>query len=140
MPNNKETDLLLREIEQLLAEDESYPLNGTLLYARVASNSVAPSIFKDAGNQVVFRWPDLDRLGGALLDLWEAEEPDRRWAEIVYVIRDEKFEVEYMYADEIDSEEELLERRERVVRRYFGKKIITYPTFPEDDRDSGYNY
>lgn len=132
MPKN-ETEGLLDKIGGLLAEDTEFPLDETLLYARLARNMVAPSIFKDRGNHVLYRNPDLDRLGDALLDLWEAEAPDNRWAEIEYVIRDGKFDVAFTYPEEIDPEEEPLDRRRRIVARYFGDKPIVYPPPPEDD-------
>lgn len=50
------------------------------------------------------------------------------------LLRGGKFEVTYIYPDEIDPEEGLLERRERVVRRHFGEKPIVYlPWFLEDE-------
>ncbi|MEG3176551.1 hypothetical protein U1872_09940 [Sphingomonas sp. RB3P16] len=130
---NDETDRLLGKIGQLLAEDTAYPLDGTLLYAQVASNMVSPSIFKKRGNTIVYRWPDLDRLGDALLDLWAAEEPAKRWEEIEYLITGDTFEVAYTYADEIDPEEDPFERRDRIVRRYFGDKPIIYPPLSSED-------
>lgn len=130
---NDETDRLLAEIGQLLAEDTAYPLDGTLLYARVALNMAAPSIFKNRGNNILYRSPDLNRLGEALRDLWEAEEPDHRWAEIEYLVRGNTFEVAYSYADAIDPEEDTFIRRDRIVRRHFGDKPIVYPPFPPDD-------
>jgi hypothetical protein len=130
---NDQTDRLLAEIGQLLAEDTAYPLDGTLLYARVRPTMVAPAIFKNQGNSIVYRWPDLDRLGGVLLELLDAEEPKSRWAEIEYLLQDGKFEVAYTYEEEIDPEEDSFERRDRVVKRYFGDKPIVYPPFPPDD-------
>lgn len=132
MPNDK-IERLLDEIGSLLAEDTDYPLEGTLLYAVLDRNFVAPSIFKDLGNHVLYRDPDLDRLGSALLRLWEAEDPDKRWAEIEYVVRGRRFEADFTYADEIDPEEEPLDRRDRVVARHFGDKPIVYPPPPPDD-------
>ncbi|WP_010184574.1 hypothetical protein [Sphingomonas sp. PAMC 26605] len=132
---NDETDRLLGEIGQLLAEDTVYPLDGTLLYAEVDSNYVAPAIFKNRGNSIVYRRPDLDRLGDALLDLWDAEDPENRWEEIEYLITGDTFEVTYTYADDIDREEDPFERRDRIVKRYFGDKPIVYP--PEAPDDSG---
>lgn len=130
---NDETDRLLGEIGQLLAEDTAYPLDGTLLYAQVDSNYVAPSIFKNRGNNIVYRRPDLDRLGDALLDLWDAEESKNRWAEIEYLVQGNTFEVAYTYADEIDPDEDSFERRDRIVKRYFGDKPIVYPPEAPDD-------
>lgn len=94
---------------------------------------VAPSIFKDLGNHILYRWPDLNRLGGALLDLWEAQDGEDRWAEIEYVVRDGRFEANYTYPDAIDPEKDPMERRDRVVRRHFGEKPIVYPSsFPPE--------
>lgn len=129
MPND-ETERLLVEIGHLLAEDRAYPLEGTLLHAEVDRGMVAPSIFKDLGNHILYRWPDLDRLGDALLDLWEAQDGDDRWAEIEYLIRDGRFEVAYVYPDQIDPEGDWMEQREAVVRRYFGEKPIVFPPWP----------
>ncbi len=132
MPNGK-TERMLNNIGQLLAEDTEYPIDGTLLYAELDRNFVAPSIFKDRGNHVLYREPDLDRLGDALLDLWEAETPDKRWAEIEYVIRDGRFDVAFTYPEEIDPDEERMDRRKRIVARHFGDKPIVYPPPPKDD-------
>jgi hypothetical protein len=130
---NDETERLLLEIGNLLAEDREYPLDGTLLYARLDRNMVGPSIFKDRGRDVLYRDPDLDRLGDALLDLWEAQDSDDRWAEMEYVIRDGKFDVTYTYPDEIDPDEMWNDRTVRVVSRHFGDKPIVYPPWPPDD-------
>lgn len=130
---NKEAEQLLVDIGHILAEDTDYPLEGTLLYARLDRAMVAPAIFKHLGNQILYRWPDLDVLGGALLDLWETQEAEPRWAEIEYLVENGRFTATYTYPDEIDPEEDTFERRDRVVRKYFGEKPIVYPQFPPDD-------
>jgi hypothetical protein len=137
---NDETDRLLGEIGRVLAEDMAYPLDGTLLYARVRSTMVAPSIFKNRGNNIVYRDPDLNHLCGVLLDLWDAEEPNNRWAEIEYLVQGNTFKVAYTYADEIDPDEDTFVRRDRIVKRHFGDKPIVYPSWsPEDDGIPSYD-
>lgn len=126
------TQYLLNEIGQLLAEDTDFPLDGTLLYAELDKNFVSPSIFKDLGDHVLYRDPDLDRLGDALLDLWEEQGSDKRWAEIEYVIRNGKFHASFTYADEIEPEERSFERRDAIVAKHFGNKPIVYPPMPDD--------
>jgi hypothetical protein len=128
-----ETDRLLNAIGQLLAEDCEYPVEDTLLHAELGRYWVRPSIFKELGNHILYRDPDLRLLGDALLDLWDAQNTEDRWAEIEYLVRDGKFDVTYTYPDEIDPEEEFLKRRDRVVRRHFGDKPIVYPPWPPDD-------
>lgn len=131
---NDDAEKLLNEIGQLLTEDCEYPFEPTLLYAQLDRNVVGESIFKELGNQILFRWPVIEGLPYALLDLWEAQDGDDRWAEMEYLLRDGKFEVAYIYPDEIDAEEDVVERRARAVRRHFGEKPIVYPPLlPEDD-------
>ncbi len=130
---SEETDRILNEIGQLLAEDTSYPLDGTLLYAQVEAGMVSIAIFKNRDNSIVYRWPDLDHLGDALFDLWYAEEPENRWAELEYLVRDDRFDVKYVYANEIDHEEGHFDRRDKIVERYFGNKPIVYPPLSEAD-------
>jgi hypothetical protein len=136
---NTETERLLNEIGQLLAEDRAYPLDGTLLYAELDRNMVAPSIFKELGNQILYRWPDLDRLGDALLDLWEAQDGKDRWAEIEYLVRDGRFHVTYTYPDDISADDRM-DWRDRVVRKHFGDKPIVYPPWPPPERGFEYEY
>lgn len=128
-----DSERLLVEIGQLLAEDTEYHLNGTLLYSQLAHWSVATAIFKERGNHVLYRWPDPDRLDYALLELWEAQDTDDRWAEIEYVIRDGTFDVTYTFPEDIDPDEDTFVRRDRIVQRHFGDKPIVYPPLPMDD-------
>lgn len=136
---NDEAEKLLNEIGQLLMEDRDYPFEPTLLYAQVHRNAIGESIFKELGNQILYRRPVIEGLPYALLDLWEAQDGDDRWAEMEYLLRDGKFEVAYIYPDEIDAEEDLVERRARAVRRHFGEKPIVYPPWPADDEFPDYD-
>ena len=131
MPNNQIAPLLNR-VGQLLAEDADYPSEDTLLYAKLNNNYVAPSIFKDIGDHILYRYPDLETLGDALLDLWEAEDPNKRWTEMEYVVRGGKFRATYTYADEVNPDEDPFDRRDRIVAKHFGKKRIIYPQPPDD--------
>lgn len=138
---NNETERLLVEIGRILAQDTEYPLDGTLLYARLDHAYVAPAIFKHLGNQILYRWPDLDVLGDALLELWEAQDSEPRWTEMEYFISGEKFSATYTYPDEIDpDDDDTFDRRDRIVRKYFGDKPIVYPPFPPEDGDGAPTY
>jgi hypothetical protein len=133
-----QSEALLNEIGQLLAQDSDYPSIDTLLYAEVGQDYIGESIFKILGNQFLYRDPLNRRLPYALLELWEAQEGDDRWAELEYVLRDGRFDVTYFYSDEINPEEDLLERRRRSLRRHFGEKPIVYPPWPADGDLSDY--
>ena len=127
-----ESELLLTGIIQLLAEDVDCPLDGTLLFAQLDSNWVAPSIYKERGNHILYRSPDLDRIGDPLIEFWEAQTSETRWAEMACLIRDGRFEVTYTYPDEIDHDEEPFDRRDRVVKQHLGDKPIVYPPMLDD--------
>ncbi|MFW2851058.1 hypothetical protein ACM61V_03900 [Sphingomonas sp. TX0543] len=133
-----ESERLLNEIGRLLMEDSDYPSEPTLLYAQLDHNMIGESIFKELGNQLLYRWPANERLPYALLELWEAQDGRDRWSELEYVMRDGLFEVAYFYPDEIDPREDVIERRERALRRHFGKKQIVYPPLPLEDEAQNY--
>lgn len=132
MQSNK-METFLNLIVQLLADDVEYPSEDTLLYARLSRAHVSPSIFKDLGNHVLYRQPDLERLGGTLLDLWDEQQADDRWAEIEYIVRNGRFDATFVYPEEIDPEEDTFDRRDRIVAKYFGSKPIIYPDPDEND-------
>lgn len=134
-----ESEQLLNEIGELLTEDRDYPSEPTLLYAQLDHNMTGQSIFKELGNQILFRWPLNERLTYALLELWEARDGQDRWSELEYVLRDGQFEVAYFYPDEIDPREDVIERRERALRRHFGEKPIVYPPLPLEDETQNYD-
>lgn len=125
-----ESELLLNEIGGLLTEDSEYRSAPTLLYAQLDYNMIGQSIFKDLGDQLLYRWPVNERLPYALLELWEDQEGNYRWSELESVLRDGSFEVAYVYPDEIDSNEGVIERRERALQRHFGDKPVVYPPWP----------
>jgi hypothetical protein len=136
---NDEANALLNEIGQLLAADREYPLEPTLLYAQLDDNMVGESIFKELGNQILYRRPINARLPFALLELWETQEGDERWMELEYLCHDGRFEVVYIYTDEIDPDEDVVARRARAVQRRFGDKPIVYPPWPPQDETLDYN-
>ena len=64
---NDKVNALLDEIGQLLAADRASPLEPTLLYAQLDDNMIGESIFKEMGNQILYRRPINRRLPFALL-------------------------------------------------------------------------
>lgn len=128
-----ETERLLIKIGQMLAEDTQYPLNRTLLHADVDPGMIGPSIFKDAGNHVVYRRLDLERWSDVLLDLWYAQDGPARWSEMEYFIRNGQFDVRYFYSDDPQLPEGFVEKRDDLIRRYYGGKPVLYP--PWDDNE-----
>lgn len=133
MPDHEVTQWL-NGIGQLIAE-EANPSKSTLLYVQIGDDFVAPSLFRDRGNHILYE-ECLERLADPLLDFWYSQQPDTPWAELHYVVRDGKFDAVFVYPEELDhSEEELFisGRRDRIVAKYLGEKPIMYPPPDEDD-------
>ena len=82
---------------------------------------------------MLYRWPMKD-LTYTLLDLWEAEPPEKRWFAIWYEIHGGEFKASFIYPEEVDSEEYGIERRERLLARRHGNKRIEYPLLPSEMR------
>lgn len=128
---NDEVERLLNEVGNVLAQDTAYPLDGTFLYAEAASQMVDISIFKDLGDHLLFRW-SMGGLTNVLLDLWEAEAPEKRWAAMQYRIEGGAFQASFTYPEEIDPDEPSLDRRERILRERYGNKRIDYPGLSDE--------
>ena len=128
-----EVTRLLNLIGNILGNDPEYPHEGTLLYAEVADGFVGCAVFKDLGTHILYR-SNIGELMRPLLDLWGSEPPDRRWNEIEYILRDDEFQVRFVYSEEIDPDEEFDDRCVRVVKKLFGDKPIVYPSLSTDEQ------
>lgn len=106
----------------------------TFLYVEAGEGWIGPSLFKDEGKQV--QYYDANRkLNDLLLDVWEVEDPDKRWISMEYSVTGTKFQVTFKFADdfppggldEIGSDD----LRERILNARYGDKPRIYPP-PED--------
>lgn len=129
------TERLLNEIGLAILASTEYAQRPMLLYAELDFNMIGQSIFIDLGNNILYHWGG-QRLSYMLLDLWESSDPEKRWAEIEYVIRDGRFEVSFIYPEDIDAGIDSFDRRDRIVEKYFGEKPIHYPPLPTIDNYS----
>jgi hypothetical protein len=103
--------------------------DGTFLYADGGDGWMASAIFKDEGATVRYFDPTSE-LGDLLFDLWNAEDPDKRWAVMEYEVKGTKFDVTFQFPDEIEPNESEMERRPRALKRRFGDKPVIYPPWP----------
>ncbi|MEH3035697.1 MAG: hypothetical protein PGN23_04255 [Sphingomonas adhaesiva] len=127
------------EITALLAVDTEYPLDGTLLHVTAWDDHVSPAIFKSTGNHIMYRDPDMNLLVKKLWDFWRSQTEDMRWCEIEYFAKDGNFTLSYTYPDEVDADETSLDRRDRIVKKYFGERPVIYPPWDENDDEIIYN-
>lgn len=122
---NVELGPIFAEIGQLLAADLRTDPDGGFMYAEAGEGWIEPSLFKDVGNRIIYREPS-NALSDKLLQAWEAEEPDKRWAALRYEIASGRFTVSFIYPDELNAEESSFERSERVLKEKFGDKPVDY--------------
>jgi hypothetical protein len=118
---------LLAAIGAALAEDVIGDADGAFLYAEVEPGVVAPSIYKDVGDRVVYSFASSE-LADRLTEAWESLAPSKRWSAISYTITGERFSVDFEFPDEFDSAAGSEVRLQRVLKSRFGNKIIDYST------------
>jgi hypothetical protein len=121
-----DTGPIYEAIGRLIALRLDGDADGAFMYAEAADNWQTASIFKNQGNQILYRDPSIE-LCNRIDDAWLAEEPDKRWHVMQYSISAGKFDVAFLYPDELDLENESsFERSERILRARFGDKPIDY--------------
>ncbi|MBB5686979.1 hypothetical protein [Sphingobium boeckii] len=122
------------EIGEFLVSVAEGSKGDILLFAELDYGVIGASIFVDKGNYLKYvDFLEMDgRFSDAVFELWEAQKTKDRWAEIEYFIHEGRFEIRYIYAEEVGDEPYRLERREAVLRRYFGDKPAVYPPPPDD--------
>jgi hypothetical protein len=131
MPTDKYETLgpLLSEIGREAVEITGGDPNGIFLYVEAGDGWVGPSVFKDDGKAVRYFDPS-PRLCDLLIEAWEAEEPDKRWAAMEYEIRDGKFDTRLKYPEDLKPDDDVDDRREAVLKARYGNRPVIYPPIP----------
>lgn len=120
------TGSILAEIGQLIVDSlGDYDPEGAFMYAEAGDMWQAPSIFKDLGNQVLYRNPTSE-LCDAIQRLWELAEPDKKWRALYYTMGNGSFDAQFKYPDELDLTESEFERSERALIERYGEKPVDY--------------
>ena len=102
--------------------------DGLFLYAALQPGVISTSLFRDEGERVIFREPP-DEMYELLLSIWEKLDDDDRWHNIRCSILKGRFTARFVFPDEIDPKEHVIERRPRVLKEFFGDKPVVYPQF-----------
>lgn len=113
------------EIGQIMASDLGVDPDGAFMYVEAGEGWVEPSLFKDIGDKIIYKSASRE-LCEKLYNIWEAEEPDKRWAALQYTISEGQFRVKLQYPEDLDPEESSIDRRPRVLKEKFGDKPIDY--------------
>jgi hypothetical protein len=121
---------LLADIGGELAEIVGGNPDAVFLYAEAGQGWLGAGVFKEEGERVQYFDPS-SGLTDLLLEAWNAEEPDKRWAVMEYEVKGTKFDAQFQFPDEIDPNETEMDRRPRALKRRFGDRPVIYPPPPE---------
>ncbi|MBA3667281.1 MAG: hypothetical protein H0W65_06120 [Sphingomonas sp.] len=122
---------VLADIGGELARHVEGDPDGMFLYAEAGEGWYAVAVFKEESDQVRYYSPTSE-LGDLVWEVWNSEEPEKRWAVMEYEIKGRKFDVQFQFPDEIDPKETEMDRRPRVIERRFGDKPVVYPPWPSE--------
>ena len=127
---NPDLDLFYQEIGQLALTVASETANKIMVYAEVEDGLVSSDIFyaEPDADVVEFRLspPVMEEVIQALWDVTHAEDPDKAWRMMTYVIENDSFKVELKTIDQIDEHADLSELRPAAVAEQFGDRIVDY--------------
>jgi len=122
---------LYNEIGVRIMGDIGGDPDGVFLYAEAGDGWVEASIFKDMGSFVQYYSPS-GELCDLIIEAWEAEAPDKRWATMSYEINAGAFDTALDYPEDINPDDSSFERSERILKQRYGDKPIRYPPILRD--------
>ena len=103
--------------------------DGTFLYAEAGDGWVSCGIFKDEGTAVRYFQPTSE-LTDLLLEAWDAEEPEKRWAVMEYEVQGTKFDAKFRFPEEVSVGDFDPDRRDIALKNRYGDKPVIYPPWP----------
>ena len=122
---------LASEIFRIVGPEEEQ----LLFYAEAGDMWTGFSLYRNEAARVSYvdeTVEDTNLLSDIVLDIWYAEDSDKRWVEMQLAVDGKKFEARQFYADQLDRRETYDDRRERAVRERFGDKPIYYSPLAMD--------
>lgn len=129
---------LVKELAHRLAEISFAENAPVLLYAETGPAWVGGSIFVSYPDRIAWLDVSEDDPLDMVLHLWEVVPSDKKWRGITVLVEGNRFRTEFDYGENWSSDEHEGDRREPIVRAYFGDKPIYYPPlegaepWPED--------
>lgn len=120
---------MLADLGGEIADIVGGQVDGALLYVEAGEGWASAAIFRDEGDAIRYFDPSSE-LFDLIHELWNAQEPSKRWAVMEYVVEGTKFDAQFLYPEQIDPEESEVERRPRALKRRFGDKPVIYPPVP----------
>ena len=113
-------------LAHLMVEACEGAIDGLFLYAEVEPGVVAPGVFQEFADVVLYRDPTRD-LTDKLAEIWDQLDEDDRWHAIRCRVVRGRFSAEFDFPSDLKPGETLTERRPRALNAVFGDKRIDYP-------------
>ena len=129
---------LVRNLAEKLAEIGARENSKVLLYAEAGPGWAGGSIFFARPDAIVWNSPGEAGLSRTLRNLWSAAPAGQKWRGVTMIVEGDSFRTEFDYGESWKADEDEGDRREPIVRAYFGDKPIYYPPlegaepWPED--------
>ena len=129
---------LIKEIATALADLGDRERSDVLLYAEGGRAWMGGSIFTTREDTIVWHSSGETDVSDLVMDLWAAAPPGNKWRGMTMFVSGDDFRTEFDDGESWKADEEEGDRREPIVRAYFGDKPIYYPPlegaepWPED--------
>lgn len=104
--------------------------DGIYIYAERGDRWLGVSLYRDEGDAIRYYRPTME-LDDAIYDAWYAEDSDKQWSVMEYTIFESRFDVTFLFPDEVDVENQDIDRREIALRKRYGDRPIIYPPVPD---------
>jgi hypothetical protein len=128
---NKEIGDMLHAIAQHTADILGKTPEDVFVYIDAADQRQGGAVFDNLADRVIYHDPS-DAMCEEIQRLWDAADPDKKWAMVFYDIKDEKFEVEFIYPDQLEVDFWEHDYREDALIARYGDKPVIYPK-PDPD-------
>ncbi len=103
-----------------------------LLYAEAGPGWVGGSLFIDHPSEIEWVNPEHYHIGDLVLRLWTSPPDAKRWRALTMIVGEKVFRTEFDYGEGWSDEQDESDRREPIVRRFFGDKPIVYSALDGD--------
>ena len=118
-----------QKIGRLALEMAEHAAERLLVYAEVEDEVISADLFytTSVSEGVRFRFAST-ALREEIYSFWDAWRKDGKpeWRTMAYVMVGGKFSIDFLYEDQMKADEELHDRRPKVVREHFGDMKVDY--------------
>jgi hypothetical protein len=126
---NPQVETLYQEVGRQALAEAPDAAGRLLIYAEVEDGVASADMFyvRSSKSPIKFRFCSR-QLRELVVSLWESwkrlGKPE--WRAMSYVTENGKFNIDLTYPDQLNEEEDLADRRPRIVQKYFGDAPIDY--------------